>query len=190
MTTPQHDREPAPGDEGADAAAGGRTGAGRSSPAPKEPPAVRQPVSFQEVDRAEAVEIATTVINAAAVVVGGGVDSYIFTRLTEHVIGEIASGGAASGVRVKAACDATRTGHSHLPERYTDGWELTSALAVRLIPGGGFGSSRSTAIRPRSRAITTGSGRTTGRGRRSGCTSSATRSARRTLTRRATRSRC
>jgi hypothetical protein len=134
MTTPQHDREPSPGDEGAEAAVGGRTGAERSSPAPKEPPAVRQPVSFLEVDRAEAVEIATTVINAAAVIVGRGVDSYIFTRLTEHVIAEIASGGGASGVRVKVACDASRTGHSHLPEHYTDGWELTGALAVRLVP--------------------------------------------------------
>ena len=133
MTTPHHDREPAPGDEGAEAAAGGRAGAERSSPARKEPPAVRQPVSFREVESAEAVEIATTVIKAAAEVVPG-VDAYIFTRLTEYVIGEIASGRAASGVRVKAACEAARIGHGHLPNHYTDAWELASALAVRLIP--------------------------------------------------------
>ncbi len=133
MTTPNHDRGHGPGEEDAEVGAGGHAGAERSSPAPasKEPQPVRQPVSFEQVDVRHAIDIATTAIKAAAVIVGD-IDAFTYTQLTAYLIEEIASGRAADGIQVKSACSATRTSRGHLPELYTECWELTSQLAVRL----------------------------------------------------------
>lgn len=134
MTTPKNDREPGPGEEEAEVAAGGRAGAERPAPAPatNEPPPVRQPVSFEQVNVTAAIEIATTAIKAAAVIVGD-IDPYTYTQLTGYLVEEIAGGRAADGVHVTGACAATHTSRGHLPELYTGRWELTSQLAVRLI---------------------------------------------------------
>ncbi len=133
MTTPKDDREQGPGEEDAGAGAGGRAGAERSSPAPahKEPQPVRQPVSFEEVDGRQAVDIATKAIRAAAAIIGD-IDPFPYTQLTGYLVEELASGRAADGIQVTSACAATRTSRGHLPELYTEGWELTSQLAVRL----------------------------------------------------------
>jgi hypothetical protein len=133
MTTPKHNREPGPGDDEGDLGAGGRTGAERSSPAPalNEPQPVRQPVSFAQVDVRDAIDIATTAIKAAAEIVGD-IDPFTYTQLTAYLVEEISSGRAADGVQVTSACTATRTARGHLPELYTERWELTSQLAVRL----------------------------------------------------------
>ncbi len=132
MTTPKDDREQGPGEEDAGAGAGGRAGAERSSPAPahKEPQPVRQPVSFEEVGGRQAVDIATKAIRAAAII--GDIDPFPYTQLTGYLVEELASGRAADGIQVTSACAATRTSRGHLPELYTEGWESTSQLAVRL----------------------------------------------------------
>ena len=134
MSTPSDDERPDPGEKEAEAGAGARAGAERAarfaSPA-DEPPAVRQPVSFETVDVEEAVSIAKTAIEAAAAIVG--IDAFPYVQLASHLVREIASGEAATGVHMKSVCEQTRTGRGHLPELYTEEWEVAGELSVRLI---------------------------------------------------------